>query len=139
MNLRTTLVAVAAIAALAVVMTVAGCGGGGTPAITTGVTGFVVDADGGQGIGTVTVMVGTASGVSTTPDGAFTVKATPGLQQVVSVVPSTQFVQVPGPTLYVDVVQGELTSTFYTLSGGNKTAVAGPILIIDPHSLPPSG
>jgi hypothetical protein len=139
MNLRTTLVAVAGIAALAVVMVVAGCGGGGTPAVTTGVTGIVQDADSGQGIGNMTVMVGTASGISTTPEGAFTVQAKPGLKQVVSVVPTALFVQVPGPTLYADVVQGQLTSTFYTMSGGIKTEVAGPILVIDPHSLPPSG
>jgi hypothetical protein len=112
---------------VAVAALVCGCGGGGgTATPSTGVSGFVVDADSLQGIGNMVVTVGGASGISDADKGgAFFVPAAPGDGQVISVQPSTLFVLVPGPTAYVDVVQGQVT------------VLPGPLYIIDRNSLPP--
>ena len=107
-----------------------GCGsssnnGGNT--ITTGVSGQVVDVDSQLGIGNMVVTVGGIAGVSTTPNGVFTVAASAGAHQLLTVQPSALFVQVPGPAIYVDVVAGQVT------------ALSGPLLVADRNSLPPSG
>ncbi|HEY3397151.1 MAG TPA: hypothetical protein VGM19_05760 [Armatimonadota bacterium] len=102
---------VAAVLALVLLILVSGCGGGGgTNPNTTGVSGQIVDAASGLGIGNVTVRIGGKTGLSTTPDGDFLVSGmSPGRYQVV-IVPGAMFVAVPGPPVYVDVVQGHLTT-----------------------------
>ena len=111
--------------ALVLSVTLAGCGGGGGGASGAMVTGIIRDADTQAGIGRVVVAIGTRSGVSTTPTGAFTVRGLPtsGRYQVI-VQPSALFVPVPGPKVYVDAVVGQ-------------TVNVGTLLVIDPNHLPP--
>jgi len=113
------------LALAALVCSCGGGGGGGGAGPTTGVSGFVVDATSLHGIGGMVVMVGGATGTSTTPDGAFFVPAAAGTNQAVTVQPSALFVQVPGATVRVDVWQGQVTT------------LSGPLYVIDPSLLPP--
>ena len=129
MNLRKTFMTAAGIGVLAglAALLLGGCSSGGSsPAITTGVTGFVVDAAlPNPGIGNMVITVGGVNGVSTTPQGAFTVAAPAGLHQLLTVQESTLFVPVSDAPVYVDVVAGQVT------------ALPGPFFVVDRNSLPP--
>ncbi|NLO74495.1 MAG: hypothetical protein GX100_10395 [candidate division WS1 bacterium] len=126
--MRKTAIMAAAVAALVVVVAlVCGCGGGGggTPGSSTGVSGYVVDADTQTGIGNMVVTAGGASGISDAArGGAFFVPAPPG-HHLLQVQPSDMFIQAPGIQVYVDVVQGR------------ATALPAPVIVIKRGSLPP--
>lgn len=129
MKLRTNLIAAVRLVALLALtaLLLSGCGGGsGSTGITTGVTGFVVDADTQLGIGNIVVQVGSSSGVSATPDGRFTIAVSPEVHML-SVVPTDLFVPVPpGTPVPVTVLNGSVT-------------YVGNVYVIDRNSLPPSG
>ena len=112
--------------AIATSVLFSGCGGGGGGVSGTGVSGVIVDVGSEQGIGGMVVTIGNRTATSQTPDGRFTITGlTPGHYQV-TVRPSETFVPVPGPALFVDVVQSQMTQ------------LAAPFLIIDRHNLPPA-
>jgi hypothetical protein len=129
MRLRTNLITAAHLLALLALtaLLLRGCGGSGSSAITTGVTGYVVDADTHLGIGNITVRVGGASGVSDAArSGLFTVAASPGVQML----------SVDSTDIFVPAPPG--TPVPVTVVGGSVTYV-GNVWVVDRNSLPPSG
>ncbi|MCE5217072.1 carboxypeptidase-like regulatory domain-containing protein [bacterium] len=119
-------VAAAALLVVASVTVLGGCGGGGTTAVRGGtITGRTIDGATSLGLGGVTVSVLTSSGerkaVSTTPDGAFTIKGMPAGTY-------TSLTVTPDPDLYG---APRTVSVTIVMPDNGAVTLSGPILVLD--------
>ena len=125
MNRRKVWMTVGLIAVVAGLAALAGCGGGSSaPAVSSGITGVVVDAASNLGIVGMVVSAGGKSATSLAPNGTFTISGLAAGKYPLVVHPGTMFVGAPGPAPQVTVVQNQVTDV-------------GTVFVVNRASLPP--